>query len=128
MHTASASTYKIVQKENYAEVHASGKLSPWDFLEIIYRLHRADPKKEKPDLWVFDKNVDFPLHSFPRLAQGVMNLLIRSAIKEGCRSAILTADEFQKAKAELYCAEAAFLPFEVRAFTDRSQALAWLLN
>lgn len=120
-------TYEIVSKETYVEVHASGTVSHWDLLKIIHQLHRDDPKKTKPDLWVLDENLEFSLYSFPPIIQGIAALIARNAVRNGCRSAILAADEFQKAKVEFYCTEAAaVLPFEIRAFTSCREAVDWL--
>ncbi|MBI9019636.1 MAG: hypothetical protein JEZ10_00065 [Verrucomicrobia bacterium] len=119
--------YQIKPQSNFVEVHASGRLSHWDVLGIIHQLHKNDPRKETPDLWILDPDLDFAFHSFPPVVHGILKL-IGQRLKKGCRSAILTADEFQRSKIDLYCAEAAVLPYETLAFTSRDEALAWLLN
>ena len=97
----------------------------WDILKIIHHLHRNDPRKETPDLWILDPECDFSFHSFPMIVQGVLRLVAKT-IKKGCRSAILAADEFQRVKVDLYCAEATVLPYEIRTFTARDEAVDWL--
>lgn len=124
----SSFSYEIHQEEQYVEVHAGGSFTHWDLLKIIHQLHKDDPKKEKPDLWVLDRSFELSLYSFPPLVQGILSLIARCAIRKGCRSAILAADEFQKAKVDLYCTEAVELPYEIQSFTSRSQALDWLFN
>lgn len=120
--------YEILPQEGYVEVHVSGKVSHWDLLRVVHELHKKDPKKDTPDLWILDQELDFSLHSFPPLVQGLLNLMSRALIKNGCKSAILAADEFQRAKIELYCAETAVLPYEIRTFTSRAETLNWLLS
>ncbi len=120
-------TFTITQRETHTEVQLSGSGSHWDLLKIIHRLRQSDPQKEKPDLWVLATDLDVSLYSLSPLVQGILALMTRyGMLKKGCRSAILAADELQKAKMELYCAEASALPFEIQAFTARDKALDWL--
>ncbi|MBL7016650.1 MAG: hypothetical protein ISR84_03740 [Kiritimatiellales bacterium] len=121
-------TYEIVPQDGFVEVHVSGKVSHWDLLKIVHALHKKDPKKETPDLWILDQDLDFSLHAFPTIIQGLLNLVARGAVKKGCKSAILAADKFQCAKVDIYCAEAAVLPYEIRAFTCRTETMDWLLS
>lgn len=121
-------TYQIIDKEDYIEVCADGTACHWDLLKVIHKMKQLDAKKEKPDLWILAESLNFSLYSFSPLIQGIQCLLARFAVKKGCKSAILAADEFQKAKIDIYCAEASALPFQLQAFTTRADALAWLLN
>lgn len=117
--------YQITRQPHLVEVHMSGKMSHWDVLGVVFKLYKQDPGKETPDLWILDSGCEFSLYSFPPIVQGILKLATKT-VKKGCRSAILAADEFQRLKMELYCAEAKALPYEVRAFTDRGEALDWL--
>jgi hypothetical protein len=119
--------YKIFKGDDCTEVHISGSGTHWDLLKIIHQLSQTDPQKEKPDLWVLAPDLDISLYSLSPLVQGILALMARfGMLKKGCKSAILATDELQKAKMELYCAEASVLPFEIQAFTARDQALNWL--
>lgn len=125
---AMSTTYKILKQDHFVEIHLAGHVSPWDVLKIIHELYRQDPGKQIPDLWVLDENLDFSMHSFPSILKGLLKLAARM-VKGGCRSAILSADEFQRVKLDMYCQEAvAILPYEVRNFTNRNRALSWLLD
>ncbi len=117
--------YQIERQPHFVEIHLSGSVSHWDVLGIIHQLHKGDPRKEIPDLWILDPDCDFSFHSFPPIVQGILKLASRH-IKNGCRSALLAADEFQRVKMDLYCAEAAVLPYEIRTFTARDEAVSWL--
>ncbi len=119
--------HEIKQKERFVEIHVTGRMSHWDILKIVHELQKSDPHKEKPDLWVLEPELDLPLHSFPRIVQGILTLVARHAVK-GCKSAILAADEFQRMKVELYCFEATSLPYKIRSFTSRQKATDWLLS
>jgi hypothetical protein len=115
-----------IQRQNgCTEVYVSGKLDHWDALKIVHDLYKNDPHKETPDLWILDPNLDFSFHSFPPVIEGILKLVSRG-LKKGCRSAILAADEFQRVKVDLFCREAAALPYEIQAFTDRDEATQWL--
>ena len=121
-------TSEIVYKEAHVEVHASGQASQWDLLKLIYQLQKNDPKKKTPDLWVLAEDFELSLYSFPPVIQGVLALIMRNKIKRGAKSAILAVNQFQKAKANIYCEEAASLPFPLQAFTNRDEAMEWLLS
>ncbi len=119
--------YTILNHDRFVEIQLAGQVSPWDILKLIHELYRKDPEKQTPDLWVLDQNLDFSMHSFPPVLKGLLKLTARLA-KKGCNSAILSADEFQRAEIDMYCQEAATLPYEVQNFTNRKNALSWLLD
>ena len=119
-------TCEIQRKANHVEVHVSGTLSHWDVLKTIHDLHKHDPHKKTPDLWVLHPELNFSMYSFPVIVQGILKLTAR-LMKNGCNSAILAADEFQRAELDMFCREAAVLPYEVRCFTSHGKALEWLL-
>lgn len=63
---------------------------------------------------------------FSEIAQEIRSLLTRDFV--GNKTAIVAAGEFQKAQLELYRLEASILPFEIRVFRSRDEAVKWLVR
>ena len=116
--------YEINKTKELVEVRLSGKTTERELLEIIGRLQAEDPRKTLCDMWVLAPETLVPATSYPEIAQTIE--YICSADLEGARSAIVAANELQKAQVELYTIEAADLPFEIRVFRSEDEARAWL--
>jgi hypothetical protein len=116
--------YKIQEIDGYVEVSVWGETSKWEVLEVIRELQRRDTRKEVSDLWLLSKECMVPFTEFSEIAEAVKSLCTSGMI--GSKSAIVAEDELQRAQLEMYRAEAAILPFEVRVFRSRDDAVQWL--
>jgi hypothetical protein len=118
--------YQIEKKEGFFEVRISGETSKSEILEVIRELDRRDRGKKFPDLWLVAEESQVPFMHFSEIAQGVRSLLPRDFV--GNKTAIVAAGEFQKAQFELYRLEASILPFEIRVFRFRDEAVKWIMS
>ncbi len=115
--------YEVEKKDTFLEVRVSGDTSKDELIEAIRELRRCDPRKELPDLWLFAGECQVPLVEFSDIAQAVLGLLPRNAV--GNKTAIVAANEFRMAQIDMYRFEAAVLPFAIRVFRSRDEAVAW---
>jgi hypothetical protein len=106
------------------EVKVWGDTSKQDLLAIIMELQRRDPGKKCMDLWMIDSDCIIPFSEFHRIVEGIHSLCPPGMV--GSRSAIVAFDSFQQAQLEMYRAEASILPFEMRVFGSRADAVEWL--
>jgi hypothetical protein len=118
--------YQIEKKESFFEVRVLGNTSKPEILEIIRELDRRDRGKHFPDLWIIAKESQVPFVHFREIAEEIRSLLPCDAI--GNKTAIVAAGEFYKAQLELYRSEASILPFEIRVFLSRDEAVEWIKN
>ena len=119
-------SYHIEPRTGYVEVHVSGQTSARELLEIVQILRDRDPRKQIPDLWMLEGDTMVPLSAFWTLAEGVRALC--SPDLACSRTALVASGPMQAGLLDLYRAEAADLPFEIRIFTSRDEALGWLLG
>jgi len=118
--------YQIEKKDGFFEVRISGETSKYEILEVIRELDRRDRGKKFPDLWLVAGESQVPLVHFSEIAQGIRSLLPRDAV--GNKTAIVAAGEFHKAQLEMYQSEASILPFEIRVFRSRDEAVEWIMS
>jgi hypothetical protein len=118
--------YQIEKKENFFEVHVSGTTSKSEIMEIIRELDSKDRGKHFPDLWIIAEESQIPFVYFREIAEEILSLFPRDAI--GNKTAMVAAGEFHKAQLETYRSEASILPFEIRVFLTRDEAVEWIKN
>ncbi len=118
--------YEIEKKEDFFEVCVSGNTSRFEVMEIIWELDRRDRGKHFPDLWIIAEKSQVPFVYFREIAETIRSLLPSDAI--GNKTAIVAAGEFHKAQLEMYRSEASILPFEIRVFLSRDEAVKWIKN
>ena len=116
--------YKMQKIDGFVEVSVWGETSKWEMLEAVWELRLRDPCKKVSDLWIVSGECMVPFDEFPEIAETVQSLCTPGMI--GSKSAIVASDELQRAQLELYRAEAAILPFEIRVFRSRDDAVRWL--
>ena len=114
----------IHEKEGYFEVRVLEGTSRLDVLEAVAELQRRDQVKQLCDLWVFSKEVMMSYADFEATAEAIRRMCPPGM--KGNRCAIVGGNAFQQAQLELYRAEAARLPFEIRVFGDEAEAIRWL--
>ncbi len=115
---------QIEKKDGFFEVCVSGETSKSEVLRVVQELHRLDSGKKFPDLWVIARESEVPFVHFAEIAESIRKLLPRGAV--GNRTAIVAADVFHEAQLDMYRAEASILPFPVRVFLCRDEAVKWL--
>lgn len=118
--------YWIGKKKDFFEVRLLGNTSKFEILEIIRELERRDPGKHFPDIWIIAEGSQVPFVYFREIAETVRSLLPSDAI--GNKTALVAASGFQKAQLEMYRSEASILPFEIRVFLSRDEAVEWIKN
>jgi hypothetical protein len=116
--------YQIEKKDGFFEIRITGATSKYEIFEVIKELDRLDHGKKFPDLWVIARESKVPLMHLAEIAQGIRALLPRDAA--GNKSALIADGEFHKAQLEMYRADAAILPFEIRVFDSYAKAVKWL--
>lgn len=119
-------SFEIQRHEKFFEVSVFGTTSKLEILRILWDLKRRCPNKDVPDLWVIARESQVPFVHFTEIAKGVLKLL--PARVSGSKSAILAPDAFAEAQVQMYFAEASFLPFPMRVFRSREEAVRWLLE
>jgi hypothetical protein len=117
-------SYRIQEHDDLMEIEVWGSTSVWEVLGILYKLHRNDPHKETPDLWILSAESIIPISGFARVVNGLQVLCAN--LIQGCRSAVVTENEIQKAEMEMFREEAQGLPYEIGVFTSREEAVVWL--
>ena len=116
--------YKIEDRDCYVEVSVWGEANRWEVLEALRKLHRRDPRKEIPDMWLISEETVFPVEWHLPVATATEKLCAKGCI--GARSAIVVADKLHKAQLDLYRKQARELPYQMRVFTERKDAEIWL--
>lgn len=116
--------YQIEMKDGFFEVRISGETSKYEVLDVIQELDRRDRGKKFPDLWLVAAESQVPFLHFSEIAQAIRSLLPRDAV--GNKTAIVAEGEFLRAQMELYRSEASILPFEIRVFGSRDEAVEWI--
>jgi hypothetical protein len=116
--------YRIEEKDSIFEVHMWGQTSRWEVMEIVHQLQRKDPRKESCDLWIFSETGGVFFDEFPEIVKAVASLC--SSDMAANKTALVASDGFLRAQLELYRAEAAGLPFEIRVFETKENAVQWL--
>ena len=89
-------------------------------------MSRHDPEKEKHDLWIVAPESMVPFSSFASLVQKTRELLPQDARKCRGKSALVAADAFRMAQLNMYRNEARSLPFQLRVFLSKQEAMDWL--
>ena len=116
--------YKIEKKETFFEINISGEVSIFDVLAVVEELAGKDPRKHYPDLWIVAPEIEIPYSQYRNIAQAIDKLFIEPPIAD--KTAIVAADQFQKAQLEMYQQEASNLPLDIQIFTSRDDAVAWI--
>ena len=116
--------YEITAHDDFLEVRLSGETSKYEIIEIVGRLARLDPLKSRPDLWILAPEIHVPFTDLVQIAEAIGKKVPPEAA--GSKTAYVVADEFQRAKLELYISEAAILTFDMRTFGSRDDAVAWM--
>ena len=118
--------YNIEKKETFFEINISGEVSIFDVLAVVEELAQKDPGKHYPDLWIVAQETGIPYSQYRNIAQTIEKLFVNPPISD--KTAIVTADQFQKAQLEMYQQEASNLPLDIRIFTSRDEAVTWITN
>lgn len=116
--------FRIEKTEDFIEVHLWGNAHESEVITILRKLHEMAPRKEISDLWLLSEEYVLPWDTFLPIVKEVTRLLSRDMIAK--KSAIVVANHFQMAQAELYLEEAECLPFEIGVFMTRDEAIKWL--
>ncbi len=117
-------SYQIEKKDGFYEVNVSGETSKQEVIGIIWELSRLDRGKQLPDLWLISRESQVPFVYFADIAEAVRKLLPRGSA--GNKSAIVAADALHEAQLQMYSQEASVLPFPVRVFRSRDEAVEWI--
>ena len=115
---------EIHERTGYFEVRVLAGTSRLEILGAVVELNRRDQAKQMCDLWLFSKDVALSYADFADTVEAIRRLCPPGM--KGNRCAIVGGDAFQQAQLELYRAEAARLPFEIRVFGDEATAVRWL--
>ncbi len=117
-------SYKITKQDKYIEVSLLAGATKWDVIQAVGGLRQRNPLKEFPDVWILDEEVVIPFSDF----ENIMNRSLVEFPKDMHRtpSAIVVQDAFQLEMARLYVAELAAVPYEIRVFTNKEEAVAWI--
>jgi len=110
------------------EVDVWGLVTESEIAGILVELRGLDPAKERHDLWNIAPESMLPFKSFEAVVGVTRKLLPPGAGGLRGRSAMVAADSFRKAQLDMYAKEAELLPFRIRVFLDRGEALEWLKN
>jgi len=116
--------FRIEKTEDFIEVHLWGNAHESEILVILRKLHEMAPRKEISDLWLLSEEYSLPWDVFLPIVKEVTRLLSPDMVAN--KSAIVAANHFQMAQAELYLEEAKCLPFETGVFMTREEAIRWL--
>ena len=116
--------YRIQERDGFSEIHVSGETSKWEVLKAIRQLRDRDPRKETSDLWVISNTSMVPFAEYSTIVEAVRSLCSSDMI--GNKTAIVAADELQKAELDMFRSQAEALPFEMRVFISRDEAVEWL--
>jgi hypothetical protein len=118
--------YKIEEQDAYTEVQVWGYVGLQDIIAILSELCRRDPEKARPDLWMIASECQVPLSAYSSIAEATRGMVpARTGVK---RSAMVATDAFHRAQLDMYCVEARNLPFQIRVFATREEAIPWLLT
>ncbi len=115
---------EIRESADYIEVRVLAGTNRFEVLDTVAELARRDRGKKMCDLWLFSKDVNLSYVDFGSTAEAIGRLCPPDM--KGNRCAIVGEDALQQAQLELYRAEAASLPFDIRVFGDKTTAIRWL--
>ena len=115
---------EIHERADYIEVRVPAGTTKLEMLGAVAEMHRRDHTKRMCDLWIFSNEVELSYAEFASAAEAIRRMCPPGM--KGNRCAIVGGDAFQQAQLELYRAEAAHLPFEIRVFGEESVAIRWL--
>ena len=113
---------KLRKKPDFFEVNISGPTSKYEMVEALGLLIRKNPGKTRPDLWTFSEETTMSLEIFSAVSE---SLSYATPHPVEPRSALLAANDFQKAQLLLFLPAVKHLPFEIDVFTSRDEALRW---
>ncbi len=115
---------RLEEVDSVFEVHVSNPTSRWEIIQTIEEMAGRDPRKERPDLWVFHDEAIVSLAEFPEIVRTVKGLCRPDIV--GNRSALVVCSGLQSVAAAMYRSDAGRLPFETEVFASREEALRWL--
>jgi hypothetical protein len=117
-------SYEVLKNDGVIEVRLHGSGSTADVLEAFEAVHALSPRKTVSDVWVLAPEYVIPWDEYATIVFAVGARWTADSVPS--RSAIVVANEFQRAQAEFYVQQARTLPFPIRVFARRDQAMAWL--
>jgi len=120
--------HAIRRTADIAEVDVWGQVTAAEIAGIVVELSRQDPAKDKHDLWNIAQESMLPFKSFWAIVEVTRKLLPPGVRECRGRSAMVASDEFRKAQLDMYTREAESLPFRIRVFLSRDEAMKWLGN
>jgi hypothetical protein len=118
--------YRIDKHSGFFEVHVSGSTSRGEVIEIIRELAQKDPHKAMPDMWVVAPESQVPFVCYSDIVNDIKAMF--PAHTQGAPTAIVAPDGFQHARLEMYRSEATVLPYAMRVFDSRDEALSWIME
>ena len=117
--------YDIQRHPRYQEIRVEGGLTWGLVLEIITELAKAEGFPTLHALWTFGPNVrPLAFHEFDRVIGLLESLYARGPTAK--KVALVVPVSFARATAELFVKQAAGLPIDLRVFSTRAEAAAWL--
>jgi hypothetical protein len=116
--------FRIEKTEDFIEVRLWGNAHVAEIVEILQKLREMAPRKEISDLWLVSEECVVPWDAFLPIVKELTHLLSPDMMAN--KSAIVVANHFQMAQAELYLEETESLPFQTGAFMTREEAIRWL--
>ena len=117
--------HAIEKRDGICEVRLFGDVSKFELLLIVAELSFKDPGKRHPDLWIIGAEVQIPYARFKGVSEGIRFAHVKPPASR--RTAIVAADELQRAQCELFRVEAiAALPLDIRVFMSYEEAVAWV--
>jgi len=116
--------YRVARTKGCFEVRLFGEASEHDVIGALRELRRLDPGREFHDLWIVEPECAVPIAGFPRIMEELQRYA--SEPMGPGQSAVVVSDELTEAMVRLYCEEASFVPYQIRLFRSRDEALAWL--
>lgn len=109
----------------YQEIRVEGGLSLGLLREIITELAKAEDFPTLHAMWIFAPGVrPLPYHEFDEVIGFLEKLYAQGPTAK--KVALVVPVSFARATAEVFVKQAAGLPIELRVFSTRSEAVAWL--
>ena len=116
--------YQTQRNDELIELQLWGRTSKWEVLAALREVRALAPRKELSDLWTVGPACMIPWDEYASIVDAVQGFC--TADMQPSRTAIVVGGEFQIAQADIYVQQARSLPFPIRVFTRRDNALAWL--
>ena len=116
--------YSISKTDGMFEVRVWGETSAQEVIRAVGDIHIKDPRKQSCDLWVVSPESVVPLAAYASIVESISAMCGPDFV--GSKTAIVATSAVQLAELEMYRAEAARLPYPIRIFASRDDALAWL--